>query len=294
MNGTWHCTSSCCYAAIGGAVRAGSGAGSESSGRGSPCQSVSRSTGSLEGKVASMTKSTFAQQVEMARQRLTALRDYAERSSEQESPLNQAVEDLAIALEELGVAQEELAQQNEELAATRHAVEAERRRYQELLRDITASRRGRECERLFVQMARDRQAIEDLVQDLERERETLQTIMENTYTQLAYLDPDFNFVRVNTAYATSAALGKEDMIGRNHFDLFPDQENQTIFEWVRDTGQPVQFYAQPFEFTNQPDRGTTYWDWTLVPVKDEQGQVKNLVLSLLDVTERVRARQELL
>jgi PAS domain S-box-containing protein len=116
--------------------------------------------------------------------------------------------------------------------------------------------------------------------------------MENTYTQLAYLDADFNFVRVNSAYALSAGLSKEELIGHNHFDLFPNRETQTAFEWARDNGQAVEFYARPFEFSEQPRQGSTYWDWTLVPVKDGEGRVQNLVLSLLDVSERVQARRE--
>ncbi|MGD8399164.1 MAG: PAS domain S-box protein, partial [Anaerolineae bacterium] len=59
-----------------------------------------------------------------------------------------------------------------------------------------------------------------------------------------------------------------------------------------DTGEPVSFEAKPFEFPGQPERGTTYWDWALVPVKDEAGGVRGLVLSATDVTAEVRARQE--
>jgi PAS domain S-box-containing protein len=162
-----------------------------------------------------------------------------------------------------------------------------------LLRDITASKRAEGRERLLVQIEQDRQSIEDLVRGLEREQDILQTIMENTHAQLAYLDPQFNFVRVNSAYANGAGYGEQELIGRSHFDLFPDDENQAIFEHVRDTGQPVAFQARAFTYHNQPELGTTYWDWTLIPVKDSQGQVEGLVLSLLDVTERVRAEAAL-
>jgi PAS domain S-box-containing protein len=134
------------------------------------------------------------------------------------------------------------------------------------------------------------ESIEELAGVLERERDTLEVIMESTQAQLAYLDPHFNFVRVNAAYAQGSGHSKEELLGRNHFELFPNPENQAIFEQVRDTGQPVEFRAKPFEYANQPGRGITYWDWTLVPVKGRNGQVQGLVLSLMDVTERERAR----
>jgi PAS domain S-box-containing protein len=160
-------------------------------------------------------------------------------------------------------------------------------------RDITERKRAEEeRERLLAQITQDRESTEELARVLERERDALQTIMESTHAQLAYFDPQFNFLRVNSAYAQGSGYSKEELIGHNHFDLFPHAENQAIFERVRETGEPVLFHAKPFEYPARPELGTTYWDWNLVPVKDRYGEVKGLVLSLLDVTERERARQE--
>jgi PAS domain S-box-containing protein len=161
------------------------------------------------------------------------------------------------------------------------------------LRDVTAEKKvWAERERLLAQIAQDRESTKELARVLERERDALQTIMESTHAQLAYLDSQFNFVRVNAAYVRGSGCSKQELIGRNHFDLFPDAENRAIFERVRDTGEPVLFHAKPFEYPDRPELGTTYWDWTLVPVKDENGDVQGLVLSLLDLTERERARRK--
>lgn len=127
-------------------------------------------------------------------------------------------------------------------------------------------------------------------QTLARERDILQTIIENTQAHLAYLDTQFRFVWVNSTYARGSGYPREELIGRNHFELFPNAENQAIFERVLKSGQPVEFKAKPFEFPGHPERGVTYWDWTLVPVKDEAGTVQGLVLSLLDVTQREQTR----
>jgi PAS domain S-box-containing protein len=162
-----------------------------------------------------------------------------------------------------------------------------------MTRDVTERRREQqERERLLAQVMRNQESIAELAASLERERDTLQTIMENTHAQLAYLDPDFNFIRVNSAYAQSSGHSQEELIGHNHFELFPNAENQAIFEGVRDTGQAVHFQARPFEYADQPERGVTYWDWSLVPVKDESRGVQGLVLSLTEVTDRIRAEQE--
>ena len=149
-----------------------------------------------------------------------------------------------------------------------------------ITQDITDRRRARE--------ERERLAVA-----LDQERRTLQAIMENTPTHLAYLDSQFNFVMVNPAYAESAGHTQEQMIGHAHFELFPNEGDRAVFERVRETGEPVKFVAKPFEFPDRPELGTTYWDWTLAPVEDTEGQVLGLVLSLMDVTEQEQARQKL-
>jgi PAS domain S-box-containing protein len=126
---------------------------------------------------------------------------------------------------------------------------------------------------------------------LRRERDMLRALLSGTQAQLAYLDPHFDFVAVNPAYAKGSGYTQEQLIGRNHFELFPDAENQAIFERIAITGETAAFHAKPFTFPRRPELGVTYWDWTLAPDKDDQGQVRGLVLSLVDVTERERAKR---
>jgi PAS domain S-box-containing protein len=139
-------------------------------------------------------------------------------------------------------------------------------------------------------ITRRKQAEEEVI----KEKNVLKGIMENTGTMLAYLDPEFNFVAVNSAYAKGSGHSAEELIGKNHFALFPNAENQAIFEKVRDTGKTVAYYDKSFDFADQPGRGVTYWDWTLAPVKDETGSVQGLALSLIETTRRKELEQELL
>jgi PAS domain S-box-containing protein len=150
-----------------------------------------------------------------------------------------------------------------------------------------------EREHLLAQSREDQKQIEELAASLEQEREIQQKMIQHTAAHLALLDPEFNFVRVNDTYSRGSGHTAEELIGRNHFELFPHAENQALFERVRDTGEPLQIRARPFEFPDQPERGVTYWDWTLEPVTDGEGVVQGLVLSLMDVTEAVRAEQAL-
>ena len=94
--------------------------------------------------------------------------------------------------------------------------------------------------------------------ELDRDMDLLEAIVEHTVARLAYLDSGFTYVRVNSAYAEGAGHHIEDLVGRNHFDLFPQSENRAVFEQVRDTGEPASFQAMPVEFPQQIERGMTF------------------------------------
>lgn len=137
-------------------------------------------------------------------------------------------------------------------------------------------------------------AAQESRKSLEREKELLQSVMNAAKnSHLVYLDRDFNFVRVNEAYAKTCGYTPEAMIGKNHFALYPHKENAAIFARVRDTGVSVEYHDKPFVFPDQPQRGVTFWDWTLTPVKDECGTVVGLVFSLVETTERKQAEEKL-
>jgi PAS domain S-box-containing protein len=137
-------------------------------------------------------------------------------------------------------------------------------------------------------------AIVEVKNALERERDLLQSVMNSARkSHLVYLDRNFNFITVNDTYARTCGYAPEEMTGKNHFALYPDNENVAIFTRVRDTGIPVEFHDKPFVFPDQPERGITYWDWTLTPINDGAGSVAGLVFSLFETTERKQAEERI-
>lgn len=160
------------------------------------------------------------------------------------------------------------------------------------LKNLTATRKQLEDEAL------ERKKVEEKLEaskmQLEKEKTLLQEIInEPRNVHLVYLDRDFNFLRVNEAYAKTCGYRPEEMIGKNHFVLYPNEENAAIFARVRDTGETASFIDRPFVFPDQPKRGVTYWDWTLSPIKGTSGNVEGLVFALVETTERKRTEEEL-
>jgi len=124
--------------------------------------------------------------------------------------------------------------------------------------------------------------------------EIVEKMFSTTHLCIAYMDTDFNFIRVNRAYAEADGCDEEFFTGKNHFDLYPNEENKAIFRLVIETGEPYIAYAKPFIYAGHPERSVTYWDWTLHPVKDSQGKIDGLLLCLINVTERKYLEKEIL
>ncbi len=105
----------------------------------------------------------------------------------------------------------------------------------------------------------------------------------HTLSLVALLDRDFNFLRVNEAYAQADHRAVSDFPGHNHFEFYPS-EARAIFEQVVKDKTPYRVFGRPFVYAEHPERGTTYWDWTLVPMLDHSGEVEMLIFMLHDVT----------
>jgi PAS domain S-box-containing protein len=129
--------------------------------------------------------------------------------------------------------------------------------------------------------------------ELHKSVQMLEAFFEHTISPLVFMDRNFNFVRVNEAYARADGKSPEYFIGKNLFALYPSLKDQAIFEQVVRTGQPYRAYAEPFAFPDAPQPGVTYWNWWLTPLLNNLGEMQLLVLNLEDVTERQKAFFEL-
>lgn len=126
-------------------------------------------------------------------------------------------------------------------------------------------------------------------QELVEQGRTLEALFQHIILPLVILDRNFNFIRVNEAYAKACQRQISEFPGHNHFEFYPHEENQRIFQEVVRTKKAYQAVAKPFTFPDHAEWGVTYWDWTLVPILDDSDNVEFLVFSLKDVTVRRRA-----
>jgi len=86
------------------------------------------------------------------------------------------------------------------------------------------------------------------------------------------MDLAFNFIHVNQAYASADNKNVDFFPGKNHFDLYPNDENKNIFHDVVKTGEAYATKAKAFEYAAAPEKDTTFWDWSLTMGKDNKGK----------------------
>lgn len=102
------------------------------------------------------------------------------------------------------------------------------------------------------------------------------------------LDRDLNILRVNDAYAKVSDGQAGDFAGRAISEFHPPMASAEMFRQAARSKTPFHAAAVPFEFAGHPERGTTFWDWTLVPLLDSAGEVDSFVLLMFDASARVR------
>ena len=135
--------------------------------------------------------------------------------------------------------------------------------------------------------------VRDRTRELRKTNELLEGVFSSIDLLIAHMDRDFNFIRVNRAYAEADGRSPDFYIGKNHFALFPNEENEAIFRRVVETGEPFHAAEKPFSYAEHPERGVTYWDWSLHPVKEADGKIGGVVLNLVNVTDRKKAEEAL-
>ncbi len=175
----------------------------------------------------------------------------------------------------------------------------DRKRTEEALREAHAeleakvSQRTTELEKTVDAVLSETAERERAERALIEQSKIIDAFFKHAMASFVILDRNFNFVRVNDAYARACSRDASEFPGNNHFELYPSTELQEHFEHSVETKEPFSIMARPFTFPDHPEWGVTYWDLALVPLLDERGEVEYLFFSLNDVTQRMRVKQQL-
>lgn len=133
--------------------------------------------------------------------------------------------------------------------------------------------------------------------ETERRLRTSTDLLDRVFSQgvfaVAYLDRALTILRVNETFARMGDGRAVEFVGRAYGDLFPGSGLVPLFREVLNTGAPITKSAWPLPPTGRQRQGTTYWDVSVQPVRDAAGVLDGLILTLGDVTDRVRREEDL-
>ena len=127
-------------------------------------------------------------------------------------------------------------------------------------------------------------------QSLQESYRLLEKIFDTTGISIVYMDREFDIVRVNRAFAQASGQPPAFFVGKNYVKMYLSPKGEKIFRDVINTGEPFEDGHDEYTDPNRPERGTTYWRWTLRPVKDPQGSILGVLLTSCDVTELQQTR----
>ena len=121
-----------------------------------------------------------------------------------------------------------------------------------------------------------------------RESEASSRALLNATTEIEFLlDKEYNIITLNDAYAKSLGKSNKSLIGTNVFDnssLESARNRKKYFEEVNRTGKPIRF---------QDYNGTKYFDNSIYPVVNEDGEISRFAVYANDITERKIAQDEI-
>jgi PAS domain S-box-containing protein len=132
-----------------------------------------------------------------------------------------------------------------------------------------------------------------------------QALFESAPGLYLVLDPAFRIVAVTDAYLDATMSTREDIVGRNIFDAFPDNPDdpeatgvanlRASLERVRDRRVPDTMAVQKYDIQRPDDEGggfeERHWSPRNSPVLDDYKRVKYIIHCVEDVTEFVRLQE---
>ncbi|MCB2185544.1 MAG: PAS domain S-box protein [Deltaproteobacteria bacterium] len=169
--------------------------------------------------------------------------------------------------------------------------------YQSTNVDVT---KARENERRLSELAKALQASQDNLEqevlartrELQRRSTELTTIMDALPGLVFYKDTENRYIRVNQYVADAHHATKEEIEGRDCFDLYPRDRAQAYLDddlAVVRSGEPKLNIVEPWE----TEAGRRWITTSKIPYVDDSGAIVGVIGVSMDITERKEAAEAL-
>lgn len=129
---------------------------------------------------------------------------------------------------------------------------------------------------------------------LRLEYERLANLVTNVNVGLAVTDKENRFILVNDAWSEQGGYTAEQVIGKRLEEFSNSRHkdaSQKMMDRVLEDGNPVHLPEYFIENEFRPEG--RYMDSSIVPMRDHEGNITGLLTASIDITDKVRSRQEI-
>lgn len=132
------------------------------------------------------------------------------------------------------------------------------------------------------------------IKKLKKARRDFLAIFDSVPAMIWYRDRDGKILRANRCAADSIAMTVKELVGRNYYELFPDdvERSRGMDLQVMQTGCPI--CGQLRQFTTFDGKSIR---WALVdrfPLRDRNGRIEGVMVFAQDITEKKEAQDRLI
>ncbi|MDO7848089.1 PAS domain-containing protein [Hymenobacter sp. M29] len=174
---------------------------------------------------------------------------------------------------------------------------------------VAARRHGAQLVVSFLDAAEGpRTAMEDILREsqarerdaraeAERQRGELERVFEQAPLAIAvYRGPDYVIELANSTVARLWGRTRAQLMGKGLFEALPEVAGmgyEELLDGVMATGVPHVAHAMEAQHDRNGQRETVYWDFVYVPMYEADGSIYGAMVVATEVTEQVRARQQM-
>ena len=129
-------------------------------------------------------------------------------------------------------------------------------------------------------------------EELRKQKEELQAIIDASPTMIFYKDTENRFVQVNKTFAEVMELPKEYLEGKSCFDIFPPSQAEKFWKDDKEvlaSGHPKVNIIEPFE----TKKGMRWALTDKIPYRDKRGNIIGIIGFVIDITERKQSEEKL-
>lgn len=145
--------------------------------------------------------------------------------------------------------------------------------------------------------AGDRPALQDeglaTLRALEHSRALLAAFVGHTPAAVAMLDRDLRYLAVSQRWLADYGLGDQSLLGRHHYDVFPEIRNMPHWQAVHQRCLAGATEKSDDDHFVRPDGADEWLKWEVTPWINEQGEIGGIIMFTEVITARKMAQRAL-